>query len=430
VAGVAAMVGGGLAARRPAEPAPDHGQEAAAVGEWMELLYDLVMAQGASPPAAARAYAYAYASVALYEAVTGGSGRYRSLAGQLNGLTRLPTPDPHLPVDRPSAATAAVATVAEALFPPDRLLRSAEIAPLRKDLLARRRAAGVPAAVAARSTAHGHRIGQRVVAWSESDGYAATVGRAYRPPTGPGRWAPEAGLVAVEPHWGTLRPLSLPAPDAYRPPAPPALYSTDPSSAFYAQDDRIYQAGLALTDEQREIAVFWTDNARLSGTPAGHWMLIAKDMTNRFGMSLAGAAEVYAVLAIALADAFLSCWQEKYRTNLLRPDAYIGAHIDPRWSTFVATPVFPEYTSGHSVASRAAAAVLAELLGEVSFTDNTHATRTRLKARAFTSFHHAAEEAAMSRLYGGIHYPMSIEVGLSQGEDVGRHVIATLQTRR
>jgi membrane-associated phospholipid phosphatase len=185
-----------------------------------------------------------------------------------------------------------------------------------------------------------------------------------------------------------------------------------------------------MTDQQREIATFWTDNARLSGTPAGHWMLIAKDMTDRFGLSLAGAAEVYAVLAVALADAFLSCWQEKYRTNLLRPDAYIRAHIDPAWRPFVATPVFPEYTSGHSVASRAAATVLTQLLGAVSFTDNTHAARTRLRPRGFSSFHHAAEEAALSRLYGGIHYPMSIEVGLSQGEDVGRHVLATLQTRR
>ena len=158
-------------------------------------------------------------------------------------------------------------------------------------------------------------------------------------------------------------------------------------------------------------------------------MLIAKNMTHRFDLPLPGAAELYAVLAVALADAFLSCWKEKYRTNLLRPDAYIREHVDPQWRPFVATPVFPEYTSGHSVASRAAATVLTHLLGAVPFTDDTHSSRTRLHPRAFASFHRAAEEAAMSRLYGGIHYPMSIQVGLSQGDDVGRHVIDSLQTR-
>jgi hypothetical protein len=349
VAAAAAMVGGGLAARHPAEPAPDHGQEAAAAGEWMELLYDLVMAQGTSPPAAARAYAYA--CVALYEAVTGGSGRYRSLAGQLAGPPRLPAPDPRLLVDRSSAASAAVAVVAEALFPPERLLRSTEIAHLLEDQLARRRAVGVPAAVAARSAAHGQRVGQRVAAWSQDDGYAATVGRAYRPPTGPGRWAPEPGLVAVEPTGGRCGRSVCRRPRLSASGITGALYFTNSASAFYAQAGRVHEASLILTDEQREIAMFWTDNARLLGTPAGHWTLIAKHMSDRFGLSLARAAELYVMLAVASADSSPAGRRSTGPTCCARTP--IRAHIDPQWRPFVATPVFAEYPSGHSVASRA-----------------------------------------------------------------------------
>ncbi|WP_219416394.1 vanadium-dependent haloperoxidase [Pseudonocardia nigra] len=286
----------------------------------------------------------------------------------------------------------------------------------------------MPAGLIARSAEYGHRVGERILTWAAEDGYADTVGRAYQPRTGAAQWAPEFGLEAVEPHWGIVRPFALPAADAYQPPPPPAPFSPHPGSAFFHQATRVYQAGLTLTDEQREIALFWSDNARLSGTPAGHWMLIARDLVNQRGWPLDRAAQLYALLAVALADAFTSCWHEKYRTNLLRPDTYIRAHIDPGWRPWVATPVFPEYTSGHSVASRAAATVLTDLAGATAFTDNNHAPGP-FAPRSFASFHAAAEEAAISRLYGGIHYPMSIEIGLSQGEQVARHVIDTLYQR-
>lgn len=146
-------------------------------------------------------------------------------------------------------------------------------------------------------------------------------------------------------------------------------------------------------------------------------------------MDLGTTVEVFARTGVALHEAFLSCWTWKYRLNLLRPVTYVRRHIDPAWSTFVNTPQFPEYTSGHSVASRAASTVLTELLGDVSFTDDSHRDRG-MAARSFASFTAAADEAAQSRLYGGIHFPMGIDAGKDQGDEIGRLVIARLRTRR
>ena len=123
-------------------------------------------------------------------------------------------------------------------------------------------------------------------------------------------------------------------------------------------------------------------------------------------------------LGVALHDAFLCCWTWKYRYQLIRPVSYVRDHIDPDWNTLVNTPQFPEYTSGHSVGSGAAGLVLTSLLGTFGFTDATGLSRN-LPARAFTSFDHAVEEAAVSRLYGGIHYPMGIEHGIEQGRGSG-----------
>lgn len=317
--------------------------ETAGADEWMRGLYDLVMSEGTSPPAAARAYAYA--AVALYETGAAGGSTYRSLAGQLNAMPVTASQAP-ADLDRPAAVNAAVATVVTGLFPSGSATNLRAVAQLERDQLEWRRSAGVPVDVVDRSAGHGRGVGEQILAWAGTDGYAATIGRPYQPRTGPGRWLPVPGLEAVEPYWGSVRPFALPAADTYQPPPPPAPYSAEPGSAFYAQARRVYDTGRALTDEKREIAMFWSDNPRLSGTPAGHWMLIGADLVRENQWPLDRAAQLYAVLAVALADAFTSCWHEKYRTNLLRPDAFIRTHIDSGWRPWVATPVYPEYTSG------------------------------------------------------------------------------------
>ena len=105
---------------------------------------------------------------------------------------------------------------------------------------------------------------------------------------------------------------------------------------------------------------------------------------------------------------------------------YVQRVIDPAWTPLLVTPPFPEYTSGHSVQSMAGAVVLTDLFGTFSFTDRTHSARSG-PPRAFASFEDAAREAAVSRMYGGIHFRAAIERGLEQGACVGRGVLASLR---
>jgi membrane-associated phospholipid phosphatase len=205
-------------------------------------------------------------------------------------------------------------------------------------------------------------------------------------------------------------------------------YSTSEGSAFRDQANATYQTGLALTEAQRLTAMFWRDNPHTSGLPSGHWMQIARQVCEQQELSLTQSVEAYARTGIALHEAFLNCWTWKYRYNLIRPVDYVHDHIDPNWKTWVDTPPFPEYTSGHSVASAAAATVLADLLGDVTFTDAN--TIVEWGTRSFDSFRTAAEEAAISRQYGGIHYPMAIEFGMDQGDAIAALVINRLQTRQ
>ncbi len=257
------------------------------------------------------------------------------------------------------------------------------------------------------------------------------VGRAYTPPVGPSLWdsTPPNYRPAIEPYWSQVRPMVMRSSDEIVP-EPHLPFSTDPTSAFYAQALHVVQAQRTLTDPQRDIARFWTDNPVFSGLPSGHWMLLASQVISAQQLPLSSALETFVRLGITLHEAFLSCWTHKYASNLLRPVTYIQRHIDPAFTTFVNTPQFPEYTSGHSVASAAAATVLTDLMGhDVPIHDDSHAERS-MPARDFISFTHAAQEAAASRIYGGIHYPMGIEHGMTHGDEVGRAVLARLHTRR
>lgn len=288
----------------------------------------------------------------------------------------------------------------------------------------------VPPSCVVRSLEHGRRIGRALSGWIDTDGYAAIAGRPYTPPVGESLWVstPPNFRPAIEPYWGEIRPLVMTGPGEVQP-VPHIPYSTAPGSEFYQQAETVYRTGLALTGEQRAIARFWTDNPLLSGLPSGHWFLAVSQVADQRKLSLERLLEAYVRLGVTLHEAFLSCWTVKYVHNLLRPVTYINRHIDPAWSTFVNSPQFPEYTSGHSVASRAASTVLTDLLGTFGYVDDSHRDRG-LPARTFTSFTQAADEAAQSRLYGGIHFPMGIENGKEHGDRVGAVVLQRLRTRR
>lgn len=227
----------------------------------------------------------------------------------------------------------------------------------------------------------------------------------------------------MQPSWGENRPFVLDSGTACGPPAPPA-YSEAPGSAFYNQAAEVYETGKGLTDEQKAIATFWADNPGETSTPPGHSLSIVSQVLRQEGATLGLAAEAYVRAGLAVADAFIGCWNAKYQYNLVRPVTYIQAVIDPAWEPMVATPPFPEYTSGHSVQSAAVARLLTDLFGdEMAFTDHAHDGRG-LAPRSFTSFEAFSEEAAISRLYGGIHYRAAIEEGLEQGRCIGRQVSA------
>ena len=209
--------------------------------------------------------------------------------------------------------------------------------------------------------------------------------------------------------------------------APPGHpeFSTDPDSAFYAAALEVYHTGRTLTAEQRTIAQYWNDGVGATGTSSGHWMAIVGQIARNDGLSLAAAAEAYAKLGIAVADVFITIFDAKYLYNLLRPVTYIQDHIDAGWLPLIVTPPNPSYISGHSTQSRAAAAVLTDLFGHKAFTDTLHTDHHLMppqEPRTFGSFDEAAAEAAVSRLYGGIHYAFDNDEGRASGRCVGQAI--------
>ena len=401
--------------------------DAGVATDWFALAGNMVRrTPGFSPPVASRAYAYL--GVALYEAVVPGMAGYKSLAGQLNGLGPLPEPDT-ADLHGPTVANSALAGISRYMFggaAPDNLASVEALAAT----YARRFGAELEPDVFERSVTYGQRVAEAVYAWSLTDGghegYAA-VPASSQLAAAPGTWVPtppEFG-AALQPTWGNNRPFM--AGDGC-PVVPPLAYSESPSSAFYREAEEVRRTVAALTPEQRDVALFWSDPPLETATPPGHWTAITTSLLREGGYSLGRAAEAYAKLGIAVADSFIACWRDKYRYNVPRPITYIQKVIDPAWNLPkvtdpVVTPPFPEYPSGHSVQSSAAASVLTGVFGEVPFTDDTHRMRG-LEPRTFTSFWAAAEEAAMSRLYGGIHFRAAIEQGLEQGRCVGERVNA------
>jgi hypothetical protein len=391
--------------------------------EWMQTLYEVIQAEGVSAPAASRLYAYA--GVTLYEALVPGIEGNYSLAGQIESMPEMPFPDEGVEYDWPSVANATMFTVTDAFFPNGSVESHATIAELREQQ-ALARLETVNADVIDRSLEFGDELGAALNEWIASDGFADTRGVAYELPVGDGLWTPTTeGTNPAEPYWGQIRPFALDYAD--RCAVEMNLeYSSDPDSTFYAQAMEVKEVGDNLTEEQQATARFWVDTPAITGTPAGHWVSIENQLVEQLDLPLDRAAEMYALVGMSLADAFISCWSLKYQVNLLRPETYIHANIRRSWQPYIQTPPFPEYPSGHSVVSAAAAEVLTGLFGTVAFTDATHVSRGEAP-RWFTSFEAAATEAAISRLYGGIHYRLSIENGMRQGRCVGQRVLDNIQ---
>jgi hypothetical protein len=385
-----------------------------------------------SPPVASRSFAILY--VTAFEAVAQGSPDLLSLAGQLNEFGPPPPREAGMTYDEEVVLQAALASALEELF-----ANTGPTGQRAMENVGERLAQGVGEGVAPdvldRSRRHGEAVARHVLDWAATDGGAVVENMGFplelELAKDPGSWAPTSRIVQQQlpllPTWGENRPFAMPDGAACPLPPPPA-YSEAEGSDFMAEAREVLEVRRALSDEQEAIARFWSDDPMLSPTPPGHWISIAAQVLDSEDADIERRVEVMAKLSVALADAFIGCWHEKFRWNLIRPVTYIKAHLDPGFEPLLITPPFPEYPSGHSTQSGAAAAVLTALFGDgFAFTDATH-EQDGMPARSYPSFWAAAEEAAMSRLYGGIHFRAGIEQGLEQGRCIGAHA-AALETR-
>ena len=396
---------------------------------WYRLVLELVRHTPTySPPVASRAFAYI--GITGYEAVASAEPDMQSLAGQLNGFDTVPVREAALAYDNAVVLDAALAAAAQEFFANTGPTGQRAMLAMAKSQMARA-AEGVDADIAARSLAYGQSVAAHIIAWSKTDGGAVieNMGFPFDYPLveADGHWKPTSLIRQQQkpllPNWGKNRLFALPAKADCSLPAPVA-YSEDPASDMYKQAVEVIDIKANLTDEQKQIARFWSDDPMLSPTPPGHWISIALQILRRDGADTKFSVNVMARLGVAVADAFIVNWKTKYQYDSLRPITYIRKVIDPKWDALLITPPCPEFPSGHSAQSGAAATVLSAIWGgNFEFEDATHAD-DGMAARPYANFWAAADEAAMSRLYGGIHFRPAIVDGLDQGRCVGVFVNA------
>jgi len=402
-------------------------------------LNTVVMGNNFPPIIASRNYLYA--NVAAYEVIAGGyPDQYFSLAGQVNGLTALPKPVAGKPIDAEFASLLAFCKLGEAVTFPAGSMKD-YVDSLKK--LATDH--GMPEDIFANSIAYADTVSAGVMKWSKKDNYLQTRGAPeYTVMDSPGRWVPTppAYASAMEPHWNTIRPVVMESASQFTPPPPYKFDVTDKNSDYYKEVMSIRKAVDSLTEEQAHIADFWDDNPfklNVSGhlmfgtkkfSPPGHWMSIVGIAAKKAKADFPTTVCAYAKTTIALFDAFIECWDEKYRHNTMRPETVINKYIDPNWRPHLQTPPFPEYTCGHSTCSAAAAETLTSMFGDnFSYTDTTE-LEFGIKSRTFSSFRAAAIENNWARFYGGIHFHHSCIVSTTQGKLVGELVVNKLKMKK
>jgi hypothetical protein len=402
----------------------------------MDKLTEVMVHDIFSPPVASRIYAYS--SIAAYQALLPENPKFKTLAGQLTDLKAYPKPDKNKTYCYPLASLHAFFTVGKKLvFSEDKIQKFEDTFYQElKDL-------GIPEDVYKNSIEYGKAIANHTIVWADKDNYKETrtfpkytileKEDAWKP-------TPPAYIEGIEPSWNKIRPFVIDSAAQFKP-IPPNPYNMEKGSQFYKDVMEVYEAVNNITEEQRRIAAFWDCNpfvmnvrghAMFAGkkiSPGGHWMGIACVASKTANLDPMETTEAFVWTSIALADGFISCWDEKWRSILIRPETVINQHIDEDWMPLLQTPPFPEYTSGHSVVSNAASEALTHLLGDnFEYVDSVE-VKYGLESRPYPSFRKACQEAMISRLYGGIHYRPAIVNGGTQGQEVAKFIIKNLRTR-
>ncbi len=393
-----------------------------------------------SPPVASRIFAYP--NIAAYEIIALNDDGYQSLAGQVHDLTPIPKPDSTQTINYELAALVAHMELDK------RLIFSEDRMEAYRDSLYTIYEGKNPTLFKA-SKDYGLIVADHIGEWMNADNYpqTRTMPKFTVDADNPTRWQPTPPSYAdgIEPHWDKIRPFAIDSAQQFKP-APPPEFSMDEGSDFYKELKEVYDVGNKIKEEgddseEIQMAKFWDCNPYVSVTrghlmfatkkitPGAHWMGITKIAARKTNSDFDKTVYAYTKSSIAMADAFISCWAEKYRSNLIRPETLINQHIDDSWQPVLQTPPFPEYTSGHSVVSGAASVALTDIFGDnFAFDDDTEVPYG-LPIRSFDSFRKAADEAAISRMYGGIHYRAAIEVGVKQGRDLGSFVVGKLKMK-
>ncbi len=403
-----------------------------------------------SPPVASRIYVYP--NIAAYEIIAQNSSEYESLQGQLKGLDSIPKLDAKSGVNKNLAAIIAHIEVSKQLVFSEQLVEK-----YRDSLYAKWKSENSKEFEVSKE--YGLKVAERIKKWMGKDNYKQT--RTYSKfsvhTNDPGRWqpTPPSYMDGVEPHWGEIRTLVLDSASQFKPVAPYA-YSTDKNSIYYKQAIECYEVGNLITKKLEEvektksnvvpvesqICTFWDCNpyatviqghmmfAKKKNTPDAHWINITKIALKKSKSNFETTVFAYTKTSIGIFESFISCWEEKYRSNAVRPETFINKNIDEDWKPQLQTPPFPEYTSGHSVVSSCSSIILTSIFGDnFSYIDDSEIS-FGLPKRPFKSFKEAAAEASISRLYGGIHYRAAIENGVTQGTNIGNYINKKLKMNK
>jgi len=407
----------------------------------LKKITDVIVHDIFSPPVASRIYSYS--NVAAYEAMVPGYPEYQSLQGQLTDLKDVPQPTAGQEYCYPLAGTKAMLIVGKAL-----IFSEEKIEDFETKLLADFQKINMPKDVYDRSLAHGEAVAKHILGWADKDNYKQTrTFPKYTIDENPARWKPTPPdyMDAIEPHWNRIRPFVIDSATQFLPPPPTKFDMADKNSQFYKEALEVYNimnVDEAEKEERIAIAKFWDCNPYVSHhkghvmfatkkiTPGGHWMGIAQIACKTANADIMKSSQAYTLTALSLFEGFITCWDEKFRSELIRPETVINSYIDPEWLPVLQTPPFPEYTSGHSVISAAAATALTHVFGDNFAYSDSVEVEFGMPVRDFKSFMQASQEAAVSRMYGGIHYRPACYVGMDQGKDVGAFILANVKMKK